>query len=132
MSEDDGIHRDALDEMLEETFPASDAPSETVETGVRVGPRTAGANDVRDNRGAKQFELTKNGETAILKYERDNGRLVLIHTEVPADLRGHHIGDRLVEFALATGRRDKLRIIVECPFARAYLRKHPDALSQVE
>ena len=27
-----------LDETLEETFPASDAPANTVETGTRIGP----------------------------------------------------------------------------------------------
>jgi len=35
---DDDADRDrALDETLEETFPASDAPANTVETGTRVG-----------------------------------------------------------------------------------------------
>jgi hypothetical protein len=30
--------RDDLDETLEETFPASDAPANTPETGVRIEP----------------------------------------------------------------------------------------------
>ena len=38
MSVDEDADRDrALDETLEETFPASDAPANTVETGTRVG-----------------------------------------------------------------------------------------------
>ena len=36
-----------LDETLEETFPASDAPANTVETGIRVG-----ADDVLNDRPA--------------------------------------------------------------------------------
>lgn len=32
--------RDDVDEALEETFPASDAPANTVETGVRVDVTT--------------------------------------------------------------------------------------------
>lgn len=34
--------RDDVDETLEETFPASDAPANTPETGIRIDP-TAGA-----------------------------------------------------------------------------------------
>jgi hypothetical protein len=32
--------RDDLDETLEETFPASDAPANTPETGIRIDPTT--------------------------------------------------------------------------------------------
>jgi hypothetical protein len=42
-----------LDETLEETFPASDAPANTVETGIRIG---AVASDVIDNREARRFQ----------------------------------------------------------------------------
>ena len=31
---------DDLDETLEETFPASDAPANTPETGIRIDPTT--------------------------------------------------------------------------------------------
>jgi uncharacterized protein len=115
-----------LDEALEETFPASDPPANTVETGIRVGglPATAGG-AVRDNRTKNRFEISVNGETAFLLYNRTDDALTLIHTEVPTALRGRHLGDRLVEAALQSARSAGLRIIAVCPFARAYMRKHP-------
>ena len=50
-----------LDETLEETFPASDAPANTVETGIRIGP-VPRPPAVTDNREASQFELAVDGD----------------------------------------------------------------------
>ena len=83
------------------------------------------AEQVIDNAAAERFELQVDGQTAFLKYERANGALALIHTEVPEALRGRHIGERLVKSALDAARVDGLRIVPICPFVRAYLRKHP-------
>jgi len=117
---------DKLDETLRETFPASDAPANTVETGIGAGLVSSSPTEaVADNRGLHRFELTVNGQTAFLKYERTPEKIVLIHTEVPTGLRGHHIGERLVEAALHAGRAAGLQIVAVCPFVRAYLRKHP-------
>jgi hypothetical protein len=58
-----------LDETLEETFPASDAPANTMETGIRVGPAPP-LPVVTDNREASQFEIVVDGQTAVLTYER--------------------------------------------------------------
>ena len=114
-----------LDETLEETFPASDAPANTTETGIRIGnPAALDAAVVSDNRATNRFELTANGETAFLQYERTNDRLTLLHTEVPPSMRGRHIGDRLVEAGIAAAQSNSLRLVVVCPFARAYMRRH--------
>jgi predicted GNAT family acetyltransferase len=123
---DSRSHADAkLDEALEETFPASDPPANTVETGIRIGVGQLPAGDsVTDNRTRSRFELLVNGETAFLAYERTNDALTLIHTEVPAALRGLHFGDALVEAALRSARSAGLRIIAVCPFVKAYMRRH--------
>jgi len=114
-----------VDEALEETFPASDAPANTVETGIRIAiPLESDLADVSDNRAQSRFELTVDGHVAFLEYERTPDALTLVHTEVPAEIRGRHLGDRLVEAALAIGRSEGRRVVVICPFARAYLRRH--------
>lgn len=123
MSADPRDDRD-LDETLQESFPASDAPANTVETGVRVG-EVSPDGEVHDNRAQHRFELQVDGETAFLQYERTTKSLALVHTEVPERLRGRHIGDALVKAALDAGHAAGLRIVAICPFVRAYLRKHP-------
>ena len=115
---------DKLDEALDETFPASDAPANTVATGARARDLTPDGTRVSDNPARTRFELTVDGETAFLAYERTPESLTLIHTEVPEPLRGRHLGDELVEFALNAGHAAGLRIVAVCPFVRAYLRKH--------
>lgn len=113
---------DKLDETLDETFPASDAPANTPETGVRVAPLTDAS--VTDNVQQNRLELAADGHTAFLEYRRTSDTLTILHTEVPPEIRGRHLGDHLVEAALAAGRAAGLRIVVVCPFARAYLRRH--------
>jgi predicted GNAT family acetyltransferase len=78
---------------------------------------------VVDNEGTTRFELTVDGQTAFLVYKRTPETLELIHTEVPEELQGRHLGDALVEFALERAHAEHLRVVAICPFVRAYLRK---------
>lgn len=113
-----------LDEALEETFPASDPPANTVETGVLLGEvETLLQPTVVDNTSTSRFEMLVDGETAFLAYKRDALGLTLLHTEVPEHLRRRGFGSTLVQAAIDSGRSDGLRIIAECAFAKAYLRK---------
>jgi hypothetical protein len=119
-----------LDETLADSFPASDPPANTVQPGVGSGSEsgsfsTPGTPGIRDNRAESRFELTRDGQTAILVYERTPKSLVLVHTEVPPALRGHHLGEALVRAGMDAARAEGLSIIATCPFAREYLRKHP-------
>jgi uncharacterized protein len=114
-----------LDETIEESFPASDAPANTVETGVvpRELPSTS-ETALLDNRTRSRFELVIDGQTAFLDYKRSPLGLTLVHTEVPENLRGRGFGTTLVKRAVEIGRAEGLRIIAECKFAKAILRKH--------
>lgn len=114
-----------IDEASEESFPASDAPANTVETRIgahKVDPDPAAA-PIVDNAAQHRFELTVDGETAFLDYERTADRFTILHTEAPKALRGKNVGGRLVDAAVASAHAAGLRLVVVCPFARAYLRK---------
>ena len=115
---------DKLDEVLDETFPASDPPANTVETGVRVGevPSSSGA-VISNNAERSRLELTIDGRTAFLDYRQTPETFTILHTEVPVELRGRHHGEQLVEAALRQAEAKGLRIVVACPFARTYLRR---------
>jgi predicted GNAT family acetyltransferase len=114
---------DKLDETIAETFPASDAPGNTVETGIRVG---AGRSVVRDNRQASRFEMDVDDDVAILQYERRHDAIVFTHTEVPRASRGRGVASALTKDAVTAARNEGLRVIALCPFVKSYLKKHPD------
>ena len=118
---------DKLDETIEETFPASDAPANTVVTGVGLAAAHVGDDRVTDNRVAHRFEFVTGGEVAVLIYERRGDALVFVHTEVPPALRGRGLGKALVKAGLEAARREGLRIVPVCPFVKAFLRKHPES-----
>jgi len=113
-----------LDETIEESFPASDPPANTVETGIVPVPP---ADEITDNVAEQRFELTTRGSTAFLAYERTPTSFTILHTEVPPAFRGGGVGGRLVEAAIASAHAAGLRLVVVCPFARAYLQRHPKA-----
>ena len=57
---------DNLDEMLDETFPASDAPGNTVETGIHLDGLPTPAS-VTDNRELRRFELMVEGDASAVR-----------------------------------------------------------------
>jgi predicted GNAT family acetyltransferase len=87
--------------------------------------------DVVDNVAEERFEITQDGHLAELVYHVHGDRLTLIHTEVPEELGGRGLGGELVQAALARAARDHLTIVPSCPYARAWLEKHPDAIGDV-
>ena len=128
MNRDARRDRDAdIDEALKESFPASDPPANTVETGIHLNADEPHAPDVvvRDNRDAHRFEAIVDGQTAYLQYERRPPAIVLVHTEVPEALRGGGIGSAVIRLALQSARAEGLSIVAKCPFVREYLKKHP-------
>jgi uncharacterized protein len=87
--------------------------------------------DVVDDVAGQQLALSMDGATATLEYKRRGDRLYLVHTEVPEAFRGHGVGGRLVEAALAKARSEHLTILPWCPYAREWLEQHPDQISGV-
>jgi predicted GNAT family acetyltransferase len=81
---------------------------------------------VRDNEAASRYEIEVDGETAFLVYERRPNSIVLVHTDVPESLGGRGLGGVLARHALDTARAAGTRVVVQCPFVQAWLRRHPD------
>jgi predicted GNAT family acetyltransferase len=81
---------------------------------------------VTDDQANSRFEFDADEHVAELDYRRNGRRLVLIHTGVPSELEGRGIGGRLVRAAVDRAARDGLTIVPLCPFARAWLERHPD------
>ena len=117
---------DRLDEASSESFPASDPPSwEPLHAG-RPKSAQAGAS-VENNEQMHRFEIRDPGGLAQLQYRySDDGALILVHTEVPPAIEGRGYASQLAKTALDFARASSLRIVAQCPFVRAYMKRHPE------
>jgi uncharacterized protein len=84
------------------------------------------ASNVRDNTERNRFELDADGHIAFSNYQRADGVLTILHTEVPKALEGRGIGSALIRGVLDNARSQGLKVIAVCPFAKAYIERHPE------
>jgi uncharacterized protein len=84
------------------------------------------ASNVRDNTERNRFELDADGHVAFSNYKRADGVLTILHTEVPKALEGRGVGSSLIRGVLDTARRQGLMVHAVCPFAKAYIERHPE------
>jgi uncharacterized protein len=78
-----------------------------------------------------RFVAELEGHTARLVYRTDLGRLILVHTVVPPELEGRGVGAALVRASIARAAEQGLTVVPWCPFARKWLRAHPDEAAGV-
>jgi hypothetical protein len=81
---------------------------------------------IRDNAGHHRFELDAEGGTATLLYHLSPGVITLIHTEVPQALEGKGVGSALVRGVLDIVRARGLKLVAQCSFVAAYMKRHPE------
>jgi predicted GNAT family acetyltransferase len=81
---------------------------------------------VRDNKDRGRFELDVNDALAFASYRRAPGKVIITHTETPAELRGRGIATRLVKGALELIRAEGLKVVAGCGFVADYLDAHPE------
>jgi hypothetical protein len=79
-----------------------------------------------------RFEYQSGGATALLAYRIRDGRMILLHTEVPDELEGQGLGGQLVTAAVDYAAREGLAVVPLCPFAESWLDRHPDVAARVQ
>ena len=87
---------------------------------------------VTNNPAAGQVEIAEEGLVATLAYSERDGKLYLIHTEVPRELAGRGYASALARTALDFARQNQLTVVPYCQFVRAYLKRHPEYASLVK
>ena len=92
---------------------------------------TDGPSTVRNDPAQSRLVSDEHGPEAELFYEVDGDRLLLLHTEVPELLRGQGVGAELVTAAVALALARDLTVVPWCPYARRWLRQHPDVADTV-
>jgi predicted GNAT family acetyltransferase len=82
---------------------------------------------VSDNPTASRYELHLDGAlVGEIRYRRQKGSVVLVHTEVEPALEGQGLAAELVRGALDDIRARGERVVPYCPFVGAYIRRHPE------
>jgi predicted GNAT family acetyltransferase len=82
---------------------------------------------VADNPEQEQYEIRADGELAgFIQYELRDGVIVLLHTETDPRFRGQGFAGRLVQSSLDEARERHLAVLPYCPFARRWVRDHPE------
>jgi len=82
---------------------------------------------VRDNADEQRYELLHDGVVAgEIRYQQLPDRIALLHVEVDPALQGRGLGSELVAGALDDIRTRGLLVVPVCPFAEAYVRRHPE------
>ena len=82
--------------------------------------------DVVHDSAEHRFRIDLPEGQASLDYLERDGRMVLLHTGVPGDAEGEGVGGSLVRAALDHARAAGLDVVPQCPFARAYVERHPE------
>lgn len=73
-----------------------------------------------------RFEITSGALTSELQYRLGRDTMALVHTEVPEELQGQGLGSALIRSALEHARANGLTVLTYCPFAAAYVERHPE------
>lgn len=80
-----------------------------------------------------RFEVRVGGELAgWLDYRPAGDSIILAHTEVLDEHKGEGLGGVLVRHALNAARDRGKTVIATCPFAAAYIERHPELAGFVE
>ena len=82
----------------------------------------------RDEHGRKgAFYIEENGEwIAELTYIKNNGTMIIDHTEVDEKLRGEGVGEDMVRAAVEYARENNLKVNPACPYARKVIESSAD------
>lgn len=81
---------------------------------------------VTDDQERRRFELVENGLVAFADYRRDGAVVAIPHVEAPMALRGTGAAGRLMAGVLGRIRAQGLKVRPTCPYAAAYIRRHPE------
>ena len=80
---------------------------------------------ISDNPAMNRFEMASGNAIAFVEYRRAGDRIVLIHTKVPEALSGQGVGAKLVAGVLDKIRSEGAKVVAECEFVAAFIRRHP-------
>src|SRR5215212_12226797 len=87
---------------------------------------------VENNPAAQRYQAQIGEYLAIAAYRLDGDTITFTHTQVPKELEGHGIANKLAHAALEDARVRQLTVVPLCPFIASYIRRHQEYLELVD
>jgi predicted GNAT family acetyltransferase len=84
------------------------------------------------NTALQRLEVHAGGVVSFLSYTGEGDAVVMDHTYVPAEFRGHGVGATLARAALDEARRRRWKIIPRCLFVAAFVERNPEFADLVD
>jgi hypothetical protein len=83
--------------------------------------------DVRHNPEQSRYEIRLDGQVVgFTEYNRHDGRIDFLHTEIDDAFEGRGLASTLIRFALDDARAKQEPVVPYCRFVRGFIEKHPD------
>jgi predicted GNAT family acetyltransferase len=82
--------------------------------------------EVQNDERNRKFHASVEGHEAAIEYVRMGDAYNLLHTFVPEELRGRHVGEELVRGTLDQIKAQGATFLPTCPFVQAFVKKHPE------
>ncbi|MEM9142374.1 MAG: N-acetyltransferase [Bacteroidota bacterium] len=80
---------------------------------------------IEHNKESKKFTMDINGEEARIEYTKRDGKMYLVHSEVPYNLRGRGIGKELVLKTFEKLTEENYNAVAVCTYIKAVKNRHP-------
>ncbi len=82
--------------------------------------------EVIHNPTENRFETWIDGYLSKLDYIQDGKNFVITHVGVHPEFRGQGVAGKIVQVGLEYAKENSLRVVPMCPYAAAYIRRHPE------
>ncbi len=73
---------------------------------------------------ARRFSTEVEGHIGTVDYELRDGVMIVTHTRVPEAIEGRGIAAELTRVAFDAARANGWKVIPQCPYTAAYMRRH--------
>ena len=87
---------------------------------------------VENNQAAQRYQAQIGQYLAFAAYRLDGDTITFTRTQVPKDLEGHGVANKLAHTALEDARARRLTVVPLCPFIAGYIRRHQEYLALVD
>jgi uncharacterized protein len=82
--------------------------------------------DITDNKTSSRFEMIVDGKISYIEYILARNKIILTHTEVPAQLEGKGVASAMIKKTLKHIEETGRKLVPLCPFVAAYVKRHPE------